>query len=259
MTTTRRALLATLLSAVLPGAVLVGDSPDIAAALLGPDEEIDGQLTVTPAAGHTYDAVHVTAEATGKGLGIVAQGQGAAIVSTSTTSGAHAVSAVLQSPTGHSGDNVSALNVVSENADFSAAQVTGHEAARGTLKVAHVKPADVSDAGSAAVSVALKGAGTAAQGVFITATDGPSTGNAITVRNNAREDLVVKGTGRVGVGIPTGATPGAMLDVRPYDTATPALVLRNSSGQAFTLRVDEATGDLVAKGPNGTTTTIAKA
>jgi len=119
----------------------------------------------------------------------------------------------------------SAANFTSDN-DFSCVQVSGVEKNTGTVKVTHRGYADGSDSGAAALSLDLKTAGTAAQGIFLTGTDGPTTGNLITVRNNGREDFTLKANGRVGMGLAIGGTPGAMLDLLQPDATTPGIAVR---------------------------------
>src|SRR5689334_20609189 len=57
--------------------------------------------------------------------------------STSTTPGEHVAVLNLAAD---GGPNSAALNVVSANTAFSAAEVSGHETAHGTLKISHVNP-----------------------------------------------------------------------------------------------------------------------
>ena len=131
---------------------------------------------------------------------------------------------------GTSGAHVSALNVVSDNPQGSAMQLSGTETALGTLKISHLNPGPgaADDAGAAALSLDLKRnskGGTAAQGIFVTATEGATTGNLIVLRNNGRDDFVVKGSGRAGVGMDIGEAPEASLEVKQPDTTTPGLVV----------------------------------
>jgi len=82
------------------------------------------------------------------------------------------------------GTNNAALNVVSQNTAFSAAEITGHETGHGTLKISHVNggPAATSDANAAAISIDLQAGtapGTAAQGIFLKSTTGGTTGKII--------------------------------------------------------------------------------
>lgn len=137
---------------------------------------------------------------------------------------------------GTSGAHVSALNVISDNPAGSAMQLSGKELALGTLKISHLNPGPdaTSDAGAAALSLDLKRngfAGTAAQGIFVTATEGPTTGNLAVFRNNTRDDFVVKGAGLVGVRMAIGEVPEAALEVKQGDTTTVGLVV---TGEAAT-------------------------
>ncbi|GAB1644420.1 hyaluronoglucosaminidase [Krasilnikovia sp. MM14-A1259] len=126
-----------------------------------------------------------------------------------TSSEQHAVT-IYQAAVSGSG---AALNVASNNPGNSAMYLSGRETERGTLKIAHQGYSDGSDHGAAALSIDLQTAGTAAQGIFMTATNGATTGNLISLRNNAREDFVVKGTGRIGIGIGIGDTPRGQLHI----------------------------------------------
>lgn len=165
---------------------------------------------------------------------------------TSTTE--HAVT-VYQA--GTSGDGV-ALNVISDNPANSAIFLTGHESARGTLKIAHLNPGaggvsdETADAGAAALSIDLQRnlkPGTAAQGIFVTATDGATTGNLLVLRNNARDDFVVKGSGAVGVRLPIGNVPTGALQVAQGDDATVGLAMQaNSSSAQQLLLLKDSTG-----------------
>lgn len=137
------------------------------------------------------------------------------VTSTATTQKLHALT-VLQA--GTAGNGV-ALNVDSANPDDSAMYLSGREKNRGTLKIAHEGYADGSDAGAAALSIDLRTSGTAAQGIIVLATTGATKGNLITLRNNAVDDFVVKGSGRVGIGVPIGATPRARVEIAQRDAS----------------------------------------
>ena len=144
---------------------------------------------------------------------------------------------VYQRATGTSPGSV-ALNVISDKPGDSAMWLSGKESARGTLKIAHLNPgAGVSaDSGAAAISIDLqrngKG-GTAAQGIFLTATEGPTTGRLVVLRNSdpaTTDDFVVYNDGRTGIRIPVGNVPAAALEVRQRDTTTVgALILGAAS------------------------------
>jgi hypothetical protein len=152
-----------------------------------------------------------------------------------TTGDAHAATIYQAGTAGV--DTAAALNVVSDNPQSSAMYLSGKENNRGTLKVTHrnASGSSTGDASAAAVSIDLRQnglGGTAAQGVFITATEGPTTGNPITVRNSApgvREDFVLKGSGRAALGIPIGATPAGLLELAQSDDTTPGLVIKANS------------------------------
>jgi len=124
--------------------------------------------------------------------------------------------------------------------------LSGTETARGTLKITHRGYADGSDAGAAALSIDLRTDGTAAQGIYLTATNGATKGNLIALRNNTGlDDFIVKGTGRIGIGIDRAATPRAQVHIVQRPDAPAALY---ASG-----------GALLWRGSNGTVTTIAPA
>ncbi|MFI2432723.1 hyaluronoglucosaminidase [Streptomyces sp. NPDC018693] len=167
-----------------------------------------------------------------------------------------------------------ALNVTSDNPEDSAMYVTGRETGRGTLKISHMGYADGSDANAAALSLDLRTAGTAAQGIFVTATDGATKGALLVLRNNdGLDDLTVKGSGRVGIGIARGATPQAQLHVvqRAENAASAVLaegVVRLADVTAVPTNAPAALGGgslyarngaLYWKGGNGTVTQVASA
>ncbi|MFC9844284.1 hyaluronoglucosaminidase [Streptomyces sp. NPDC060223] len=171
-----------------------------------------------------------------------------------------------------------ALNVVSDNPGTSAMYLSGKETARGTLKIAHVGYADGSDKNAAALSIDLQTAGadgtagTAAQGIYLTATNGATTGNLIALRNNTGlDDFVVKGTGRIGVGIDRAATPRAQVHIVQSSAAPAGLlvegVVRIANAAAVPTTVDSAgggalyavNGQLFWRGSAGTVTRIAPA
>jgi hypothetical protein len=101
--------------------------------------------------------------------------------STSTTSGDHVAVFNLAAD---GGPNNAAMNIVSANTAFSAAEISGHETGHGTLKISHVNPGPEanSDANAAAISVDLQAGradGTSAQGIFLKSTSGGSAGKII--------------------------------------------------------------------------------
>jgi hypothetical protein len=166
---------------------------------------------------------------------------------TSTTE--HAVT-IYQAAT--SGTGVG-LNLISDNPDDSTMYLTGQQDDRGTLKITHKNPGPgaTDDASSAAISIDLQRngmGGTAAQGIFLTATEGATTGNLIVLRNNGRDDFVVKGTGRAGVRMDTGEVPESALEVKQGtgDTTTVGLVVTGTaSTTAALMQVKTSAGTAV--------------
>jgi hypothetical protein len=107
---------------------------------------------------------------------------GVAISAKSTSTNPHDHVAVLNLAA--DGGANAALNVVSANSAFSACEVSGHEAAHGTVKISHVNPGpdSTSDANAAAISIDLQAAdagGTAAQGIFVKSTTGGTSGKIV--------------------------------------------------------------------------------
>ena len=96
---------------------------------------------------------------------------------------AHTVS-IFHDPAGGAGDPAAeAVDIVSTNAQDTALGVRGRESGKGTVKITHGKPAS-SDADASALSIALEGAGTACQGIYIGNDAGnPTTGNLLHIRN----------------------------------------------------------------------------
>lgn len=155
-------------------------------------------------------------------LHVDSTGQSATIKSTAASNGQHALTAYQAATTG---DNSVALNVVSDNPQASAMYLSGPNTQRSTLKITHIGDAGGADSSAAAIGIDLTTAGTAAIGISIIPTNA-TTGNLIQIRNNGREDFVVKGTGRIGIGVSTGATPSGMVDIRPYDASTRGLFIQ---------------------------------
>ncbi|MET9813160.1 hypothetical protein [Streptomyces sp. NPDC006355] len=157
---------------------------------------------------------------------------------------------VYQRATGTSPGSV-ALNVISDKPGDSAMWLTGHETARGTLKIAHLNggagPTD--DAGASAISIDLQRGGkggTAAQGIWLTSTEGPTTGRLLVLRNSdpaTTDDFVVHSDGRTGIRIPVGNVPAAALEVRQRDTTTVgALILGAASTTQPIFQVKNSAG-----------------
>lgn len=117
---------------------------------------------------------------------------------TSTTE--HAVT-IYQAGTSGT-DTASALNLISDNPFTSAVQITASENARGSVKITHRNRSGspTGDANAAAISIDLTqdgAGGTAAQGIFITSTDGGTTGRLITARNGGANLFTVPAVGSV--------------------------------------------------------------
>jgi len=154
----------------------------------------------------------------------------------------HVVTIFQASTTGV--DTGAALNVVSDNKETSAMYLSGTENARGTFKVTHRNPGlgAAADASASAISVDLQynaQGGTAARGLFMTGTDGPTTGDLVTIRNNARDDFVIKANGSVGIRLPIASTPAGALDVRQVDTSTVGIAMTAvAAGQQMVLLKD---------------------
>lgn len=153
-----------------------------------------------------------------------------ALFAKTTSSNDHAATIYQAATSGV--DVAAALNVVSDNPQSSAMYLSGTENQRGTLKVSHHGYADASDASASALSVDLLVAGSAARGLYIRSTDGGQTGDGITVRVSAavasiaREDFVVKATGRCGIGTGLGSAPAGQLEIAQPDDTTPGLAIK---------------------------------
>jgi hypothetical protein len=150
---------------------LLGVISSLSFGLLAPTVASDTTVAAAPDAADTSPiAVSVSS-----GVAISAK-------STSTTPGDHVAVLNLAKD---GGTNNAALNVVSANTAFSAAEIGGHETGHGTLKISHVNPSQTeatADADAAALSIDLKAgaaSGTAAQGIFLKSTTGGTTGKII--------------------------------------------------------------------------------
>jgi len=137
------------------------------------------------------------------------------------------------------GPNTAALNAVSANTAFSAAEISGHETGHGTLKIAHVNPGPTAtaDANAAAISVDLQAGdagGTAAQGLFLKSTTGGTTGKVINYVDSTGVTLFAL--------LPDGSLLLRPLDVPPAGSRA-GLKLCNVGG---TLGVVDASGGFTA-------------
>ena len=118
-----------------------------------------------------------------------------------TTSTTEHVATIYQA--GTSGTDVAAaLNVVSDNPASSAMYLSGIETARGTLKVTHRNGSGSASGDSSAAGLSIdltqnSAGGTAAQGIFITSTDGGTTGRLMRLRNGGSDLFTVTSVGTV--------------------------------------------------------------
>ena len=206
-----------------------------------------------------YDALGVGTPPSTAGIQVQGSLAGALVSIKQLASTGHALVAYLAATAGSS---QAAINIISANPQFSAAEITGCETAHGTLKIAHEGYADGSDANAAAVSLDLQtpgGTGTRAQGIYITSsTDQFPYGDPIKVRYNRQDWFVVKGADGGGNAVvingAVGHVPAAMVDIGQAG-ASPAIAIRGPDG-TVALSVD-ASGNLVATMPSGAVRTIA--
>ena len=97
--------------------------------------------------------------------------------------GAHRVDLPRPSRRGRAILTAEAVDIVSTNEQDTALGVRGRETGKGTVKITHGKPPG-SDANASALSIALEGAGTACQGIYIGNDAGnPTTGDLLHIRN----------------------------------------------------------------------------
>lgn len=158
------------------------------------------------------------------------------------------------------GANSSGINIASNNTAASTLQVSGVETGRGSIKVSHTGSG--TDANASALSIDLLGTGTAAQGIFVTSTTGPTTGALVHLRNGGTGALVeVTATGDMKFGSGTGATDSTLNRSGTNALATPGFFAMGSGqsggdysvfgNNAKSLKVGSAGGGLsVAEGSN---------
>ena len=152
--------------------------------------------------------------------------------------------AVMVRQRGESGAGA-AVSVDSKNGDTSAVLINGVEEGKGTVKVVHAGYADGRDRSASALSIDLRVSGTRAQGIFVTASEGATGGNLIVLRNNDIDDFVVKGSGRVGVGVDKGVIPRGALEIVQRDTTSPAVVVTSRGQSGAVIRIEQASGQEV--------------
>jgi hypothetical protein len=150
----------------------------------------------------------------------------------------------------------SALNLASTNTAHSALGVSGAETGKGTVKVSHTGTG--ADANASALSIDLLGAGTAAQGIFVTATGGGTTGALLHLRNGGTGALVqVAADGDLDFGSGTGATDTKLFREGVGALRTPGYFAADSGqadnqwtvwgGTPTALRIGTAGGGLAVK------------
>ena len=131
-------------------------------------------------------------------------------------SGTASTVSIFHDPAGGAGDSsAEAVDIVSTNPLDTTLGVRGREEGRGTVKITHEKPAR-SDANAAALSIALTGAGTAAQGIFIGNDAGnPTTGPLLNIRNGGPDAkrLVLTADGKMQLPV-QGPLGGLVIGIR---------------------------------------------
>src|SRR5690606_1139363 len=118
-----------------------------------------------------------------------------------TSATQHAVTIYQASTTGQ--DVAAALNLISDNRETSAVYISGHETLpRGTVKITHTNGGTLAgdDTSASALSIDLRrgtAAGTACQGIFVTSTDGGTTGRLATFRNGGANLVTIPAAGSI--------------------------------------------------------------
>lgn len=164
-----------------------------------------GRLVVINAANATFNQSALRIEHAGSGRGVDVNQTGTGIgVNIAAAGGATASSHALGVSLSNSGSTTSSAgSFVSANSAHSCLSVTGVETGRGTIKISHTGTG--ADANASALSIDLEGSGTAAQGIFIDATGGGTTGNLLEVRNNTGNRLRLSAAGNLVITTPTSA------------------------------------------------------
>ena len=130
---------------------------------------------------------------------------------------AHTVS-IFHDPAGGAGDpTAEAVDIVSTNEQDTTLGVRGRETGRGTVKITHGKP-NGSDDNASALSIALEGAGTASQGIFIgNDADNPTTGDLLHIRNGGPGTERLRLTADGQLELPVGGVDAKALTLTPVD------------------------------------------
>lgn len=132
---------------------------------------------------------------------------------------AHTVS-IFHDPAGGAGDpTAEAMDIVSTNELDTALGVRGRESGKGTVKITHAKP-DGPDPNASALSIALEGAGTACQGIYIGNDAGnPTTGDLLNIRNGGPGTERLRLTADGELRLAAGAVEAPALRLTPVDVA----------------------------------------
>lgn len=204
-----------------------------------------GRLMVINATSATFNQSGLRVEHAGTGRGVDVSQTGTGIgLNVAAAGGATAnqhAAAISLTATGST--TSCALSLSSANAAHSCLQLTGVETGRGTIKVAHVGYADGSDANASGLSIDLQTAGTAAQGIFIDATTGATTGQLLNIRNGGNNMLNLTAAGQLLLPV-TGSTGGLVIggDTVLYRRTTNVLAIDTGDAlEAGLLRVGSAT------------------
>jgi Hyaluronidase protein (HylP) len=156
---------------------------------------------------------------------------------------------IYHDPAAGTGDpSAEAVDIVSTNVQDTTLGVRGRESGRGTVKITHGKP-DVPDANASALSIALEGAGTACQGIFIGNDAGnPTTGDLLHIRNGGpgTDRLRLTAAGRLEVAravsvvatiSANGADPGSLQTYDAGTTVVPAAATNVQAVDAYRSRL----------------------
>lgn len=177
---------------------------------------------------------------------------GASLTVTATASSTSAAAVDISSSTTSGATTTSALSVESIHPNVPTVQISGQETGAATLKVVH---SGTSDSAASAVSINLKTAGTSASGLDISTPDGTTGGNLLRINSNSRDELVVKGTGRVGIGVSTGAAPAGVVEIKQTAAGTVGLVVTGIGGNTADLvQIATSTANRVVINKDGNTT-----
>jgi hypothetical protein len=209
------------------------ETADIAAGVATAEADAASKYLHISGGGTVTGDVTVNGHVSATGASGDASGQ--VVFTKSLSPNTHALTAYQANTTGTTN---AAANVVSDNPNFSALEVTGTEKNRGSIKVAHAGYSDGSDSSAAAISIDLQtthggATGTAAQGLFITSTTdtgATAIGDPIRVVLNGRDDFAVHSNGTVGIRVASAHAPAGALEISQGDTSTVGLAMTATAG-----------------------------